>query len=149
MVSWSSKRKFASYLFHPNSDSLVQHIQMLFSSLCSYLLSRNFLARIFSTLLCSILVVLRPFAKFGGSLAFLALTIKELHFPPQRNFAQQVEISILNLIGGIFGIVISLLGLYLASLTDNAALARAIPALFLTLLSFASKPRFPSGSQDS
>ncbi|KIK67279.1 hypothetical protein GYMLUDRAFT_238590 [Collybiopsis luxurians FD-317 M1] len=57
--------------------------------------------------------------------------------PTTRNFAQQVEISILNLFGGIVGIGISLLGLYLASLTDNSVLARAIPALFLAFLCFA------------
>ncbi|KAJ3748883.1 hypothetical protein DFH05DRAFT_612900 [Lentinula detonsa] len=107
-----------------------------YSVLWSYFSSRHFLARIVSTVLCSILVVIRPFSKYGGSFAFLALTIKELDFAPQDNLAHQLEALILNLFGGLTGIGISLLGNYLASLTDDTALARTIPAVFLTLICF-------------
>ncbi|KAJ4483288.1 hypothetical protein J3R30DRAFT_3447405 [Lentinula aciculospora] len=107
-----------------------------YTVLWSYLQSRHFLARVVSTFLCSILVVIRPFSKYGGNFAFLALTIKELDFAPQDNLAHQLEALILNMFGGLIGIGISLLGNFLASLPDNTALARTIPAIFLTLMCF-------------
>ncbi|KAJ3777872.1 hypothetical protein FB446DRAFT_77222 [Lentinula raphanica] len=108
------------------------------SALWNYVSSRQFFARIASTLLCSTLVVIRPFSKYGGNFAFLALTIKELDFAPQDNLAHQLEALVLNILGGFFGIGISLSGNYLASSTDDSALARTIPAVFLTLICFST-----------
>ncbi|GAW05452.1 hypothetical protein LENED_007313 [Lentinula edodes] len=107
-----------------------------YSVFWSFFSSRHFLARIVSTLLCSILIVIQPFSKYGGSLAFLALTIKELNFAPQDNLAHQLEGLVLNLFGGLTGIGISLLGNYIASLTGDTALARTIPAVFLAFICF-------------
>ncbi|KAJ3915272.1 hypothetical protein F5877DRAFT_81995 [Lentinula edodes] len=107
-----------------------------YSVFWSFFSSRHFLARVVSTLLCSILIVIQPFSKYGGSLAFLALTIKELNFAPQDNLAHQLEGLVLNLFGGLTGIGISLLGNYIASLTGDTALARTIPAVFLAFICF-------------
>ncbi|KAJ8080407.1 hypothetical protein PM082_017240 [Marasmius tenuissimus] len=102
------------------------------------LFTRRSTARLLSTLLCSILIVIQPFSQYGGrETAFLALTLKELGFSPQENLAQHLECLILDLMGGMLAIAISLLGLYLSSLArPESALARAIPGIFLAFTSF-------------
>lgn len=47
----------------------------------NYISSRRVLARLFSTILCSILLVI---FKYGSATAFLALTVKELVFSVQE-----------------------------------------------------------------
>jgi hypothetical protein len=101
------------------------------------LFTRRSLARLLSTLICSTLIVVRPFGKFGGQSAFLALTVKELVFSAQQNLAQQIEALFLHLTGGMFAIAMSLLGTYLSTLAEpDSSLARAVPAIFLTLIAF-------------
>ncbi|KAF8061449.1 hypothetical protein FPV67DRAFT_1703736 [Lyophyllum atratum] len=111
--------------------------------------SRRVLARILSTLLCSIFVVIRPFSKFGGSSAFLALTLKELAFSVQGNLAQQFEVTVFNLASGLIAIGLSSLANYLSSLAQahgKAVVSRLISALFLAVISFSAgflKSRLP------
>ncbi|TFK42866.1 hypothetical protein BDQ12DRAFT_644760 [Crucibulum laeve] len=113
----------------------------------AYICSRRRQARVLSTIICTILVVTRPFSEHGGQSAFLALTVKELVFPVQDNLAQQVEITFLHLIGGLSGIAISALGKFLASLSSpGTAVSRFIPALFLITTCFLAgwgKSRLP------
>lgn len=102
--------------------------------------SRRFFARLISTLICTILV-LRPFNKYAGQSAFLALTIKELVFSVQESLAQQLEATVLHLLGGLVAIGWSMLGKYVASLApEHEPLARAIPAIFLAVFSFFGMP---------
>ncbi|KAF9451224.1 hypothetical protein P691DRAFT_724576 [Macrolepiota fuliginosa MF-IS2] len=116
----------------------------------SFISSRRFLARALSTVLCSILVVFLPFSRFGGQSAFLAITIKELVFSAQENLPQQIEGTVLHLVGGLVGVALSSFGKFLASLTYNrigdAPLTRCIPALTLAFICFSAgwlKSRLP------
>lgn len=52
--------------------------------------TRRAIARVISTLLCCLAVVVRPFSALGGSSAFLVLALKELVFSVQENLAQQL-----------------------------------------------------------
>lgn len=110
------------------------------NTLCSLISSRRFQARILSTILCAILVVIRPFSRFGGHSAFLAITIKELVFSAQENLPEQIEATFLHLVGGLTGIGLSSLGKFLASLaynqTGDSPLTRSIPGITLTLICF-------------
>lgn len=110
------------------------------SALWSLVASRRFLARMLSTVLCATAVVLRPFSRFGGSSAFLAITIKELVFSPQENLPQQIEATFFNLVGGLVGVSLSSLGKFLASLaydrTGGSVLTRCIPGLTLSSICF-------------
>ena len=102
------------------------------------LISRRLCARLLSTLICSMIIVIRPLSRFGGEYAFLALAIKELVFSPDHTLAHQVEKTVLHFfLGGLVGIGFSMFGKYIASLTSpQSTLARAIPALFLVLVCF-------------
>ncbi|VDC05323.1 unnamed protein product [Peniophora sp. CBMAI 1063] len=103
----------------------------------SYLARRRVLARILSTFICALLIVIRPFSHLGGSSAFLVLTLKELVFSVNETLPQQLEATFLNLAGAFIGIGISTLARYLSALRpDDSASARAIPAIFLVLLAF-------------
>lgn len=108
--------------------------------LWTFISSRRFQARVLSTVLCALLIVVRPFSHFGGQAAFLALTIKELVFPAQANLSQQIEATILHLLGGLTGVALSSLGKFLASLAflrfGDTPLTRCIPALSLTCICF-------------
>ncbi|RDB24188.1 Uncharacterized protein C26F1.08c [Hypsizygus marmoreus] len=121
----------------------------MFQILWNFFSSRRVLARLLSTILCSIFVVLRPFSKFGGPSAYLALTVKELGFSVQDNLAQQLEAIVLHLAGGFTSIGLSVLGMYLASLahaSGKSVIARLIPALFLAVICFTAgwlKSRLP------
>lgn len=61
------------------------------SAILSVILTRRVCARLLSTFICSVIIVIRPFSRFGGDYAFLVLTLKELVFGVQKNIAQQVE----------------------------------------------------------
>lgn len=99
--------------------------------------SRRLIARLLSTVLCATFVVLRPFSKYGGSSAFLALTVKELAFSVQGNLAQQLETTVLHLAGGLVGIGLSALGNYFASLCrPDSVGARSTLAIFLSGICF-------------
>lgn len=102
------------------------------------LISRRLCARLLSTLICSILIVLHPFSRFGGEYAFLALAVKELVFSPDHSLAHQIEKTVLHFfLGGLVGIGCSMFAKYIASLfSPQSALARVIPALFLILICF-------------
>ncbi|KAI0332078.1 hypothetical protein GY45DRAFT_1299694 [Cubamyces sp. BRFM 1775] len=115
--------------------------------LCSFLLSilaiakvffaRRPLARLLSTFLCSLIIVIRPFSRLGGQYAFLVLALKELVFGVQENLAQQLELTILNILGALIGIGVSTFAKYLASLAGyDTAAARGTCAIFLILISF-------------
>ncbi|KAF8892705.1 hypothetical protein BD779DRAFT_1436676 [Infundibulicybe gibba] len=110
-------------------------------------LSRRFIARVLSTILCVTLIVVGPFSKSARQYALFAMTVKELVFSVQETLAQQIEATFLHLTGGFLGIGLSLLGHYFASLcaVDSSA-ARAISAVFLALICFGAgwlKSRLP------
>ncbi|KAI0670684.1 hypothetical protein C8Q78DRAFT_974868 [Trametes maxima] len=95
------------------------------------------LARLLSTFLCSLIIVIRPFSRLGGPSAFLVLALKELVFGVQENLAQQLELTVLNILGALIGIGVSTLAKYIASLAGrDTAGARATCAVFLILISF-------------
>ncbi|TFK82012.1 hypothetical protein K466DRAFT_531014, partial [Polyporus arcularius HHB13444] len=99
--------------------------------------ARRPLARLLSTLLCSIIIVIRPFSHLGGQFAFLVLALKELVFSVQESLAQQLELTCLNILGALLGIGISSLGKYLASLSGpDSPRARVTCAVFLIVISF-------------
>ena len=84
--------------------------------------------------------ILLPFgARLGGSYPFLILTFKELVFPVQSGLSQQLEITVLNYIGALAGILLSNLGVYVTVLANvhygvNSGVSRALPAIFLFLI---------------
>ncbi|KAI0317762.1 hypothetical protein OF83DRAFT_1186763 [Amylostereum chailletii] len=105
------------------------------SSICT----RRVLARILSTLLCSVIIVIRPFSRLGGSSAFLVLTLKELVFAVQETLPQQVEATVLNTMGALIGIATSTLARFISmQFPDNSAAARAIPIVFLIAIAFSA-----------
>lgn len=131
------------------------------SAILSVILTRRVCARLLSTFICSVIIVIRPFSRFGGDYTFLVLTLKELVFGVQKNIAQQVEATgdcfcqtelflldflihfvrlVLNLGGALVAISVSTSSRYLASLLpDNSARARTIPAVFLVLICFVGR----------
>lgn len=111
-------------------------------------LSRRLLARLMSTFLCATLVLVRPFSRFGGDSAFLALTIQTLAFFAQDTLAAQIEITVLNLaFGALLGIGWAVLAKTLSSFCQaDSAAARVVTALALiTIIFFAGwvKSRLP------
>jgi len=104
-------------------------------------ISRRASARVLSTLLCAIIVVIRSFSRLGGESAFLAITVKELVFPAQNDLAQQLETTILNITGALVGIGVSAFAMFLASLVPyDSSSSRAIQAAFLIALVFCGEP---------
>ncbi|KAF9489836.1 hypothetical protein BDN71DRAFT_1455486 [Pleurotus eryngii] len=120
---------------------------MSFLQFCSPWISRRFVARLLSTVICAILIVVRPFSRYGVPYAFLALSLKELIFSVHETIAQQLESTILGLLGGLLGIGLSSLGTFIASLpTVDSVTARAIRAIFLAFTCFGggwAKSRLP------
>ena len=108
--------------------------------------TKRSLARLLSTFLCSLAIVIRPFSVLGGNAAFLVLALKELVFSVQENLAQQLESTVLNITGALIGIGLSTLAKFIASLYDHdSANGRACCAAFLVVISFfgaSSDPRF-------
>lgn len=100
-------------------------------------LKRRSLARLLSTFLCCLAIVIRPVARLGGSYAFLVLPFQALVFGVQESLAQQLELTALNIAGALCGIGFSTFGKYLASLTgEDSVRARVICAVFLVVISF-------------
>ena len=111
---------------------------MLSAHCISYqLVTRRAIARVLSTLFCCIILVIRPFSSLGGPSAFLVLTLKELVFSVQEDLAQQLEATVLNVMGALIGVGFSTLAKYVASISADQSLnARLIPAVFLVAISF-------------
>lgn len=100
-------------------------------------LAKRPLARLLSTFLCSVIIVIRPFSRLGGQYAFLVLALKELIFGVQENLAQQLELTVLNILGALTGIGVSTLAKYIASLAGQDTVgARATCFIFLISISF-------------
>lgn len=78
-----------------DSDTFTRHAPMSvlhkLSAALTLILTRRVCARLLSTFICSVVIVIHPFSRFGGSYAFLVLTLKELVFGVQKNLAQQIE----------------------------------------------------------
>ncbi|KAH9174246.1 hypothetical protein EDB89DRAFT_2067893 [Lactarius sanguifluus] len=108
--------------------------------LISCFFTRRVLARLLSTFLCCLTLVVKPWSQFGGSSAFLLLTLKELVFSAQDTLAQHLEATIFNITGALFGIGLSTFAKYVASLRpDYTVSSRAIPAVFLVVIAFLGK----------
>ena len=115
-------------------------LRWISSSIAQHFLARRPLARLLSTFLCSIVIVIRPFSRLGGQYAFLVLALTELVFSVQENLAQQLELTCLNILGALLGIGISTLAKYLASLAGPDTVgARTVCAVFLIIISFIGK----------
>ncbi|KAJ1309456.1 hypothetical protein OPQ81_006232 [Rhizoctonia solani] len=103
--------------------------------------SAHLVARMCVTFICSVVIVLRPVAPFGGPYLFLILTVKELVFPPSTSPSAQIEATMVNMAGALFGLGWSNLGLVCATYAarrygvDSDA-PRTIRALFLLVLGF-------------
>ncbi len=125
MVSNLKSKSFLSTTLH-----LLTRFAIIFAS-------KRSLARLLSTLLCCIIVVIRPFSVLGGSFAFLVLAAKELVFSVQSSLAQQLELTILNTLGAVLGIAVSTLAKFISiqSPVDSAG-SRVTCAIFLVLISF-------------
>jgi hypothetical protein len=117
-----------------------RNVFVFMNALWGLVASRRFLARMLSTVICAVLIVVKPFSRFGGSSAFLAITVKELVFSAQENLPQQIEATFFNLVGGLTGVSLSCLGKFLAALaysqTGNTVLTRCIPGLTLSCICF-------------
>lgn len=101
------------------------------------LANRRAIARVLSTLLCCLVVSIRPFSTIGGQYAFLVITVKELIFAIQENLAQHLEGTALNVMGALFAVGISTVAKCLANLPEmGAVIARTIPAVFLVFIAF-------------
>jgi len=99
--------------------------------------TRRVLARLLSTFLCCLVLVIKSLSRLGGHNAFLLLTLKELVFSAQETLAQHLEATILNVMGAFFGIGLSTLARYIASLQpDHSTASRSIPAVFLLFVTF-------------
>ena len=115
--------------------------------LVSCFFTRRVLARLLSTFLCCLALVIKPWSQFGGPSAFLLLTLKELVFSAQDTLAQHLEATILNITGALVGIGLSTFARYIASLRpDYTASSRAIPAVFLVVIAFLGKQHSTSPS---
>lgn len=124
------------------SFSRVEKHSTLLRAIGRVWLARRPLARLLSTLLCSLIIVIRPFSRLGGQYAFLVLALKELVFSVQENLAQQLELTFLNILGALIGIGISTLAKHIASLAGHdTPAARATCACFLILMSFLGESR--------
>ncbi|CCM06383.1 uncharacterized protein FIBRA_08642 [Fibroporia radiculosa] len=103
----------------------------------SLYLERRPLARLLSTFLCCLAIVVHPVSRFGGAYAYLVLPFQALIFSVQESLAQQLELTILNLIGALLAIAISTLAKFLASLAPyDSTASRATCAIFLIFISF-------------
>lgn len=108
-----------------------------FKNIARQFISKRSLARLLSTFLCCLAVVVRPYSRLGGQYAFLVLALKELVFSVQANLAQQLELTVLNVMGALLGIGISTLAKYIASLYPVDSLrGRVCCAITLVVLSF-------------
>ncbi|KAH7318022.1 Fusaric acid resistance protein family-domain-containing protein [Rhizoctonia solani] len=103
--------------------------------------SAHLVVRMCVTCICSIIIVLRPASFLGGPYMFLILTVKELVFPPSTSPSAQIEATVVNMAGALFGLGWSNLGLVCATYAarrygvDSDA-PRTIRAVFLLVLGF-------------
>ena len=105
----------------------------------SFVTRRN-LARIVSTFMSALIIVIRPFDKLSGDRAFLLFTIKELVFSVQETLAQQLEATMLNLMGATAGIILSTLARAIAGLFPvDSVKGRTVCAVFLVSITFFGK----------
>jgi hypothetical protein len=106
--------------------------------LVGYLFNRRALANILATILCALVVVIRPITHLGKNdqNIFLIITVKNLVFNVQENLAQHIELTILNLTGALLAIGLSSLGLYLHLVITNTSASRTIVAIFLVAIGF-------------
>jgi hypothetical protein len=99
--------------------------------------TRRNLARIASTFMSAVIIVIRPFDRLSGNKAFLLFTVKELVFSVQETLAQQLEATVLNLMGATAGIFLSTLARAIADRFPFESLeARAVCAVFLISIAF-------------
>lgn len=101
---------------------------------------RKLCARILTVIICLIFILIPSVAVLGGQYVFLALSLKELVFPIQQSFAEQLEVTILNCLGALTGVGISSLAIYFRALADrhgpsDHGVSSLVPALFLALIS--------------
>ncbi|EUC59436.1 fusaric acid resistance-like protein [Rhizoctonia solani AG-3 Rhs1AP] len=107
----------------------------------SFVPPAHLVARMCVTFICSVIIVLRPVAFLGGPYLFLILTAKELVFPPSTSPSAQIEATVVNMAGALFGLGWSNLGLVCATYAarqygvDSDA-PRTIRAVFLLILGF-------------
>lgn len=119
------------------SRAVMQSLLSTLAKNASAFTSKRTLARYLSTALCCIVVVVRPFSRLGGKYAFLVLVLKELVFSVQASLAQQLELTVLNILGAFLGIAISTLAKFIAAMyPGDTATARATCAVFLVIISF-------------
>ena len=121
----------------PASLSLLQKADDALRRCVLVFASKRALARLLSTFLCCVVVVILPFSRLGGSYAFLVLALKELVFSVQDSLAQQLELTVLNILGAFAGIGVSTLAKYVAARSpEDSVRSRATCAVFLVLISF-------------
>ncbi|KAF8599056.1 hypothetical protein BDV93DRAFT_477885 [Ceratobasidium sp. AG-I] len=107
----------------------------------AFIPSAHLVCRMCSTFICSVIIVLRPVGPLGGQYLFLILTVKELVFPPSTSPSAQIEATVVNMAGALFGLGWSNLGLACSTFAagrygvDSSA-SRGIRALFLLILGF-------------
>ncbi|CAE6510233.1 unnamed protein product [Rhizoctonia solani] len=118
-------------------DSLALPSSLL-AALCP---SAQLLCRMSVVFICALVAVLGPTPKLVGAYTYLIMTAKDVSFPPSANPSAQVEALVVNIIGVLFGLGWSNLGLACAAfaarkygIDSNAS--RAIKASFLIILSF-------------
>lgn len=123
----------------------IRHVLAQYASVCA---SKRSLARLLSTFICCLVVVIKPFSHLGGNYAFLVLSLKELVFSVQSSLAQQLELTILNIVGALLGIAVSTLAKYIASrYPEDSATSRATCAVFLVLISFFGESQLLASSR--
>jgi uncharacterized membrane protein len=99
--------------------------------------TRRAIARVLSTFLCCTIIIIPRLSRLGGTSAFLVLTLKELVFSVQEDMAQQLEATVLNIMGAVIGVGFSTLAKYISSISsDNSLHPRLISAVFLVVISF-------------
>lgn len=116
---------------------LISHSRNFIVRYTREFISKRALARLVSTLLCSVAIAIRPFARLGGHFPFLVLALKELVFSVQGSLAQQLELTVLNIMGALLGVGLSTLAKFGASKTaPDSASGRTICAIALIVISF-------------
>lgn len=119
------------------SKTGLQSLLVTLTRFASVFTTKRSLARLLSTFLCCVVIVVRPFSRLGGRYAFLVLALKELVFGVQASMAQQLELTVLNILGALLGIAVSTLAKFIASrYPDDSATARGTCAVFLVIISF-------------
>lgn len=115
----------------------LRNIGNAFARFAAVYASKRSLARLLSTFLCCLIIVIKPFSHLGGKYAFLVLSLKELVFSVQASLAQQLELTVLNILGALLGVAMSTFVKFIASrYPEDSSTSRATCAVFLVLISF-------------